>query len=344
MNSPDFAESEGRLDELAAEWIFEREEGFSTSRAQTFQAWCSQDPRHAAAVARVDRMMALLDGAHAHRDVIETAVPARTSSPARSPGPRMVEIRPWIWMAGLAAIFVLGIMVYRIQGKQTPERVEFVTNAADLRRVALTDGSVVDLNANSNVRVSFSDRRRDVHLVAGEAHFQVAHNAERPFVVTAHGVSVRAIGTVFDVRVAGDQVEVLVTEGRVQVERRTSGWLRSTTTAIVPQLSAGERAQIAPNVAAKPAIESVDAKSARALLSWQDQMTAFNDVPLREMVARFNRCNSVELVIDDPTLSDRRIGGVFALNQVDAFVNLLEQTGGIVVERRESRILLRSAP
>jgi transmembrane sensor len=72
-------------------------------------------------------------------------------------------------------------------------------------------------------------------------------------------------------------------------------------------------------------------------------MTSFADVPLREMVARVNRCNTTQLVIADQSLAERRIGGAIALDQVDAFVHLLEQDGDITAERRGSEIILRRA-
>jgi transmembrane sensor len=73
-------------------------------------------------------------------------------------------------------------------------------------------------------------------------------------------------------------------------------------------------------------------------------MTSFTDVPLSEMVARVNRCNSTQLVLQDPELGTRKIGGVIALNQVDAFVRLLEQDGDIIAERRpDGEIILRRA-
>jgi transmembrane sensor len=217
----------------------------------------------------------------------------------------------------------------------------YTADATVPKRVALTDGSVIDLNSNSRLQVHFSAGERKLDLSAGEAHFQVAHNAARPFVVTAHSVSVRAVGTVFDIRLVGDNVDVLVTEGKVEVDRRGATTSFSKSVAIVLQLTAGERTLVTPTLDCAPRVENILPAAVHARLSWQDRMTNFVDVPLSEMVARINCCNTTQLVIADPSLADRRIGGVFALDQVDAFVQLLEQDGDIVAERHGTEIVLR---
>jgi transmembrane sensor len=84
---------------------------------------------------------------------------------------------------------------------------------------ALPDGSLVELKEGSRIAVDFSAEQRQVRLV-GEAHFQVARDAARPFVVNAQGVMVRAVGTAFSVRVDSDEVQVLVTHGSVHVLTR----------------------------------------------------------------------------------------------------------------------------
>ena len=112
----------------------------------------------------------------------------------------------------------------------------------------------------------------------------------------------------------------------------------------LPLLKAGERTLISPDLDRAPRVEVVAPAAVHALLAWQDRMTSFTDVPLREMVARINRCNSVQLVLRDPELGDRKIGGVIALNQVESFVHFLEQDGDIVAERHDDgEIILRRA-
>jgi transmembrane sensor len=80
----------------------------------------------------------------------------------------------------------------------------------------------------------------------------------------------------------------------------------------------------------------------QAMLTWQNPLTSFTEVPLREVVVRFNRRNATQLVLEDADLGERKIGGTLALDQVDAFLRLLEQDGDIVVaRRRDGQIGLR---
>lgn len=343
MKATDSLDHETALEELAAGWIVEREEGFSPGRAEAFAVWCNRDPRHAEAVARVEMTLALLDEMPAVRAPLEERIGHLTNRKrAAMPVENIVRFSPWRWAAGLAAALAIGATAWWLFPSPAPAAQSYTADAAAPQRVALVDGSVVDLNANSQLRVQFSASERQVTLAAGEAHFQVAHNAARPFIVTANGVSVRAVGTAFNVRLVGDEVDVLVTEGKVEVDRQATSALLSRPVPIVPLLLAGERTQITTSVDSAPHIEEVTPATVHEILAWQDRMTSFVDVPLREMVARINRCNAIQLVIADPHLAERKIGGVIALDQVESFVKLLEQEGDIVGERHDNgEIVLR---
>jgi len=345
MTTSDSKNEESRLDEVAAEWLFEREEGFAVGRAEEFQHWFNRNPRHAAAVARVERMLGLLDETPEFRAALEARVPRGVlpQQTALAASGRLMNRRPWAWAAGLAAALVIGTGAGWIAINRSSTAEMFAADATEPRRIALTDGSVVDLNSNSNLQVKFSEGQRRITLAAGEAHFQVAHNAARPFIVSANGVLVRAIGTAFNIRIEGGKVEVLVTEGKVEVDRRSATELFARSAPIIPILSAGERTQIAASRETAPTVEAVGPDKIHLLLSWQDRMTGFTDVPLREMVTRINRCSSIQLVLENSELGDRRIGGVIALNQPEAFVHFLEQYGDIIAERRGNEIFLQRA-
>lgn len=341
MKTTDSFDAERALDDLAAEWIVEREEGFVPERGELFAKWCTDDPRHAAALARVERTLVLLDTLPAFRGSLETHI-NRDVTHNRE---RAIVIRsrfgPWQKAASVAASLVIGFSAWWVVRSSAPAAQIYAADTSAPQRVALADGSVVDLNTNSQLKVRFSTGERQVTLAAGEAHFQVAHNTSRPFVVTANGVTVRAVGTAFNVRLVGGTVEVLVTEGKVVVDRASAIALFSHAAPIIPLLSAGERTLVSPDAGLVPQVEEVLPADSHARLSWQDRMTSFTDVPLHEMVARINRCNTTQLVIADPDLSDKKIGGVIALNQVDAFIRLLQQDGDITADRVGAEIILK---
>ena len=337
MTPIDFNDPEAALEEEATGWVLEREEGFAPGRAEAFAEWHARDPQHAQAVARVERTLALLDEMPALRGSLETRLGSSAARPAR--------FRRWAWAVGFVAALVVTAATWWTVRPEAPATVTYTAVGNEPRRVSLADGSVVDLNSNSRVEVQFSEGERHVILAAGEAHFQVAHNKARPFIVTASGISVRAVGTAFNVRLAGSAVDVLVSEGKVEVAREeASAFFAPTKTPLVPLLVAGERTQVTPGSEALPRVDEIPAAELHALLAWQNRMTSFADVPLSEMVARINRCNSLQLVLGDPQLGDRKVGGVIDLKQVNAFVHLLEQDGDIIADRSPAgEIVLRRA-
>jgi len=224
---------------------------------------------------------------------------------------------------------------------QPHREIHFTTTVAGYERARLDDGSTLELNAASAVRVQFTAAERHVKLESGEAHFAVAHDTARPFIVSAGGIAVRAVGTAFNVRYAtGGDIEVTVTEGKVRIGQSGPA---SAAAESAPLVSAGQRI-VLPHHAPPPAVEHVDPSTLRAALAWQSRLADFAEAPLADVIARFNARSRIQLLIADETLAARRIGGTFALDEAEAFVRLLERDGEIIGERRsETEIHLRRA-
>jgi transmembrane sensor len=326
----------------AMAWLAEREEGFAPGRAAAFEAWRRRDARHAASVAELEQVLAQLDGLADLRDEVNAHF--NRVSPSTPPGrdaPAPVPIFPWwrpvVW-SGLAAALVLGAFLGFNALRSTPgPATHYATTTAGYERARLADGSTLELNTASAARVRFTAAERRVELESGEAHFEVAHDNARPFVVSAGGLTVRAVGTAFNVRYVSGAVEVTVTEGKVTV-----GPAFSATGATLVAANQRLALPLAPAAAPVPAIETLAPADVRAVLSWQRRVTDFSDTPLSEVTARFNRHNSLQLVIAEPALGSRRIGGMFALDDVEAFVRLLERDGIIRAERQGDTLLLRA--
>src|SRR5262249_26695614 len=150
----------------------------------------------------------------------------------------------------------------------------------------------------AEVSVLFTAGERRVRLEKGEAHFQVAKNPARPFIVSAGAVDVRAVGTAFNVKLGAAAVDVLVTEGKVSVLEQGGApepvYLtvnQSTTLPLVPAATAAPVVELAaPDVAAQ--------------LAWQPRLLDFSATPLRGIVEEFNRHNApYRLAIADPALA-----------------------------------------
>lgn len=333
------------LEDTAIAWLTERADGFSPAREHAFAQWLKADPRHAATVARLEQTLGLLEELPEFRAEINTAfgrtapvVPFASDSVA--PVRRIRHRSRVVAWVGVAAALVLGLGI-GWRTLRAPDETRYATTVSGYERAQLSDGSTLQLNAATAVRVQYTAATRHVRLESGEAHFAVAHDAARPFVVSIGGVAVRAVGTAFNIRRAPDgAVEVTVTEGKVRVGQDGPA---SSADARAPLVAAGERLVLPKQVPA-PVPEKIPPALLRQTLAWQSPLAEFAEAPLAEVIARFNARSRIQLFLADEKLADRRIGGTFALDEAEAFVRLLERDGEIVGERRgEDEIHLRRA-
>lgn len=211
------------IEATAAAWLAQRDDGLTPDQETEFARWRSADVRHEAAVARLDATWSALQqlreyrpeaARHPDKDLLRTASTSRLLVPF-----------PAAVAAALAASLVLACAWWFIRPELriAPPDLTYSTTVDGYERVALADGSMVELNSASEIQVTFGATERRVRLVRGEAHFTVAKNPARPFWVEAGGMAVRAVGTAFNVKLGGENVEVLVTEGRVAVATPEDG-------------------------------------------------------------------------------------------------------------------------
>jgi transmembrane sensor len=332
------------LERKAADWLVLHDRGFTAQQRVEFERWLRADESHAEIYRELEETWSQLGR------VREVASPvAGRTVPPRSRKPALIFTA---LAAAAAAIFVA------VTWLQPAARVElFATTASTgigvMRKLPLPDGSTVQLNTDSEINVQFTAAERRVRLVRGEAHFQVAKNPARPFIVSAGQVAVRAVGTAFDVRLRPQAVDVLVTEGKVRVNDLIDGrsLLAEPSSEAPPLLAAGQRVSIPVESAGKGTVASlprvmvatVPVAEMSQLLAWQSKRLEFVSTPLADMVAEFNRYNRHQLVIADPRLAERRFGGTFAAGDYDELVRLLEADFGVVAERGETETKLRLA-
>jgi transmembrane sensor len=202
------------------------------------------------------------------------------------------------------------------------------TEPGEQRRLRLADGSTVMLNTRSKLRVRFNGAERRLFLDHGQAWFQVAKDAQRPFRVFVGKDEVRALGTAFDVRREGERATVTLEEGRVAIFRDVSSQPLSTSPVaggassklmagpVAPAiiLSPGDEARLAPAVA--PTVAVVDLAHVQA---WRTERVILESTPLAEAVEEFNRYGGPRLVLADPGLADLPVSGVFHTDRPQAF-------------------------
>ncbi len=325
----------------AAEWLIKRDRGLTGAEQDEFFQWLGADPRHGEWFARQQRTWKIFNQLAQWRPE-HAAEPNPDLLAKRSP-----HVRRWlVWAAPLAAAAGLALAFLWMRPPPATVPVALAERVASgYERRVLDDGSVVELNRGTRIEVDYLPTERRVHLVQGEASFTVAKNHDRPFIVRAGGVDVRAVGTAFNVRLDTRSVEVLVTEGKVRVDDAVRGG--SLLVAAVPDeaplLVAGQKVVLLVTPIAPVAAASVSDGEVEQMLAWKPVLLDFNAQPLGEVIAQFNRRNHVQLVLDDPALADLPIVASFRSDNVDGFVRLLEMTSGVHAERTGKAITLRAA-
>lgn len=267
-------------------------------------------------------------------------------------------------LVGAAAVLLfVGGLVFR--SSRPTAQVSTIPPAAIVSlpaRQILPDGSVVELKEGAAIDVAFtanSSAPRRVNLLSGEAHFSVAKNKERPFIVAAGGIEVRAVGTAFSVDRSQTQVEVVVTEGRVAVDDprekpvngnrspaphglAVSGETIATVDAgnhiVVPvSNSAGSRLVSVP-------VEPLSRHEMEERMAWRLPKLEFSGTPLSEAVAMFNQNNEAKFVLADSELGRLQVSGFLRADKTETFILLLETDFGIKAERRGANEILLHRP
>jgi transmembrane sensor len=213
------------------------------------------------------------------------------------------------------------------------------------RRV-LPDGSIVELKDDARISVAFTPSFRRVALLSGEAHFKVAKNKERPFVVVIGDVEVRAVGTAFSVQRDEASVEVLVTEGRVTLDKLPNGLSDGGASApqetasprTIATLNAGNRAVVGiagpAGSSAVVSVQQVSVSEVSQRLAWRIPRLEFTQTPLGEAIKMINEHSQERLVLADASLENVRISGVLRADHIETLLRLLDDEHGIKAEHR----------
>jgi len=254
------------------------------------------------------------------------------------------------WWAGVAAALLVGIFgtlwMARLGSPPTADgglkAVAYRTQVGERREILLADGSLLSLNTGTEVQAALTENQRSVHLDHGEAYFIVAKDPDRPFVVTAGGDTVRAIGTEFNVYHRDETTTVTVLEGIVDVIRPAPE--------VVPAGVSGsdqpkERHRIHQSQAVTlkhTGIEMVDLApdvAARAA-SWRRGRLYFDGVTLGEMVKEIDHYLPEQLVIADDSIADFTGGAVIHLDNVESILAAIEIAWPVSVDRESPNVIL----
>jgi transmembrane sensor len=343
-----------QVSEEAAEWFVQFRTGeLDIGDREAFDAWVRTSPEHLRAYLEIaaiwnegsaldaERVLdvdTLIARARADGNVVrlsESAVEQKVSPSIRSRG-----------LYALAAAFALITFVTMalLWFHRVPE---YVTGIGEQRSIRLPDGSTVEINSHSRVRVGFTETERSVELLDGQALFSVAKDPARPFVVHSNGARVRAVGTKFDVYRKRGGTIVTVVEGRVAIDTSAASSAPHTSqppSTHVPSqrqrelapvlLSAGERVTLAAHVPPRPA--RVDPAVATA---WTQGQLVLDSAPLAEVAEEFNRYSTRKLTVQDSADMPLRLSGVFNTDP-DFLIRYLRERPDVTVRETATEILI----
>jgi transmembrane sensor len=340
------------LEEEAALWLARIDSGeMLDEHRQQLQAWVDGDQRHRQALKHMAEVWGQLDALTILAELFPLHTDARTESQR---GQRSAAAWARAHTVGVAATFATSVVIavifvfngYRSAGSEPTELV-YQTQLGEQSFAELKDGSIITLNTQSIARVRFDDHERAVYLEHGEAHFKVAKNPDVPFVVYAGKGHVRAVGTAFSVRIDKQEVDVTVSEGKVEVFAGLETAQRKThqvsTGKPLNTVTLSERG-VAKYGESIDTYDYIEPKQLSHKLAWKSGKWIFEGDTLADVIAEANRYTTARIEISDPSIANLRVGGYFDVGDVEPLLAALEAGFDIKVNRtRDDLIQLSSA-
>lgn len=323
-----------QIDNEAAVWTWRLDSGELTAAERgQLDAWLRADIRHRLAFQELSSAWTVLD--HLAERAREEKISALAPPPRRRSLPR-----GRYWQAAAAAVLVIAlgaaIWVARRSGMEVMS-----TAIGQQRHVTLADGSQLTLNTNTLLAVRLTSQRRDIYLRRGEAHFDVVHEASRPFFVHAGDAVIRDVGTQFEVRLRSDRnIDILVTEGQVEVlgpapvavpasagsdaGGGAARWVKAVT--------AGEQLRIA---GPQLQVLAVSPQQVADDLAWRQGALVFEGEPLSQALAEVGRYTRMRIVLTGPKVASLHISGRFRTDDMPGFFQALQAALPVRVTRPE---------
>ncbi len=254
-------------------------------------------------------------------------------------------------LSAIAALLLIVVGIYYLVPKEetaSDNSYRYVTRVGEQKRIDLPDGSVVNINTNTKLLVSYTPEARNLQLLSGEAYFDVAKDVERPFRVTSGKQVVTVLGTQFNLREWPGKLELSVTEGVVSLARAGSdsfahpGPLPASDSETV-QLKTDEAYRISAGTVVKvdtlggQMLAQADPELSRKL-SWRNGVLRFEASPLSLVVEELNRYSAKPIVIIDSDISNLKIYSTFGVNRIDRALLGIEFSLPIRIEQTFDRI------
>lgn len=348
----------------AADWFVANREGLDPAQSATFAAWLRASPQNIEEYMNIawigrDLRAACDDPEMSFDDLMKQALEpadpvAVTNEPPQSlrrgPGPtERPRWRPQPWLSAALAVAAIGaltlaFMFWKNGGSARDSYAiayNLHTGYGQLLTHQLPDSSELKLDADTWISVRFDNTQRVVRVIQGRAEFKVAHEPKRRFVVEAGDLGITDVGTVFDVYARPHSTVITVLEGRVAVALEPQAALsgdphrgqRAASPFAPVEVSAGQQVRVESSW--PPTYTPVDTQRASA---WLRRQIVFENEPLEQVAAEFNRYSARQIEIGSPALRTLAVSGVFAADDTDSFIAFLRSLEGVQVEVTPTQI------
>jgi len=284
----------------ALEWfVLLQDKSVSAEDRRAFSAWISSDPAHRMAYERAETLWQRFDAVKPEIDRFRQS----GNLSVRRVGRRGVVL------GGLAALVPIPSAYLMLRHGRFAT---YQTSVGERRSFTLADGSTVELGSYSALSVDFSENSRSLVLHEGQGVFQVASDPSRPFVVSANGGTITALGTVFDVKLLNQAVTVSVIDHAVSVSfdqgdpvRLNEGW----------QLTYGGDEAALPHRADLQTVEA-----------WRNDRIIFEDVPLRRVLNELERYRRGRIFLTDAEIGNMPVTAIFDTRDAEAALATIAET------------------
>jgi len=325
--------TQNSIDDQASIWLVRLDNGkLSEQSRKEFKIWLSADPRHQVA------LKAMADVWH---DMDEVLIMMNDESSVKT-----LSLWPILKPVMLAASISFMAMLVWLIIPENVQRNSYATLVGQKMDATFDDGSIIHLNTNSHIETEFSDDKRIIKLIKGEALFEVAHDPNRPFIVYAGDRLVQAIGTKFVVHLKSENIQVTVTDGKVKMSKVPLNTKLSDIDELNSEethqddvfITKGEKVITGKNHA--PKLIHIKPENMQRELSWIDGKLIFENERLFDVIDEINRYVDLEIVLEDSSLHDLRISGRFDLGDSEALIEAIELSFNIESQLLDSNKIL----
>jgi transmembrane sensor len=340
------------IEEQAAKWLIELDAGATPAEWARLTQWLTENPRHRAAFLRLSKAWNQSDALRKLRPLDYSVDVNLLAHASHGLGPSS-DSRPSRWRSpagwrgiGLAVASTLAVAVCGVVAWQVSPRLKasvYETAFGATEHVTLPDGSKIQLNGDTTLRVQFSPSLRDIELERGEVLVEVARDVKRPFRVSTGSTRAISAESQFSVRRKSSEiVDVLVADGQVVFERaRAPLYFGSTGVRFTRTLWRGDAAS-ASNF--RVVVRKIGVPAVHRRLAWRDGQVAFLGETLAEAVDEINRYTPSPLIIQDREIASVRVSGTFDVTDAPSFIASLEKPLHVkAVRGRDRNIRLVSA-